>query len=188
MAALRRHCNGNRHTVQNQADHIVERDHLQKRIHKIAVRARLANGHHRRGGGSCRGQRRQHDGKAQFQMEHPIDESENRDRGQTRLQHRDDDDLRAVAFEDIDFKKLARAERDKRQSHIRKKIRSVDDTLRNHIQTARSTLGRRSRLVMRVIANPAKSIAEIEIMTRATGEACIDSINFSLSPLPFCFT
>ena len=41
---------------------------------------------------------------------------------------------------------------------------------------------------MRVIANPAKSIAEIEIMTRATGEACIDSINFSLSPLPFCFT
>ena len=100
------------------------------------MRARLANGHHRRGGGSCRGQRRQHDGKAQFQMEHPIDESENRDRGQTRLQHRDDDDLRAVAFEDIDFKKLARAERDKRQSHIRKKIRSVDDTLRNHIQTA----------------------------------------------------
>lgn len=40
-------------------------------------------------------------------MEHPIDESENRDRGQTRLQHRDDDDLRAVAFEDIDFKKFA---------------------------------------------------------------------------------
>ncbi|MFR2495955.1 MAG: hypothetical protein ACLTBF_09845, partial [Christensenellales bacterium] len=32
--------------------------------------------------------------------------------------------------------------------------------------------------MMRVIANPAKSIAEIEIMTRATGEACIDSINF----------
>ena len=28
MAALRRHCNGNRHTIQNQADHIVERDHL----------------------------------------------------------------------------------------------------------------------------------------------------------------
>lgn len=128
-------------------------------------------------------------------MEHPIDESENRDRGQTRLQHRDDDDLRAVAFEDIDFKKLARAERDKRQSHIRKKIRSVDDTLRNHIQTARPHQNARQYIARHIgQAEPlgdarhcksGKSIAEIEIMTRATGEACIDSINFSLSPFSF---
>ena len=136
-AALRRHRHGNRDAVQNQADHVIQRDDLQERIDKIAVRAGLPDRHHGGSGGCGRGQRREHDGKAQFQMQHAVDEDEHRDRGQTGFQHGDDDHLRAVSPEHLHLEKLARAERDERQRHIRKKIRSVDDGLRNHIQAAR---------------------------------------------------
>ena len=114
-----------------------EEAYLQERIDKIAVRAGLPNRHHGGSGRCGRGQRREHDGKAQFQMQHAVDEDEHRDRGQTGFQHGDDDHLRAVSPEHLHLEKLARAERDERQRHVRKKIRSVDDGMRNHIQAAR---------------------------------------------------
>ncbi len=127
---------GNRHAVQNQSDDVIQRDDLKQRIDEVAVRAGLTDGHHRGRGRGRRSQRGQHDGKAQFQMQHAVDQHKDSQRRHTGFQHRDDDDLCAVAPKHIDFKKLARAERDKRQRDIRKKVRTGNDLLRNDIEAA----------------------------------------------------
>jgi len=125
---------GYRDAVLDQSDHVVQRNDGQQRVDEVAVRAGLADRHHGRGRRGGRGQRGQHDGERKVQMQNPECQHKDEHRCETGFQHRDDNDLSAVLFQNRDLEKFSGAERDKSQRDIGEKIRAAYDLLRHEMQ------------------------------------------------------
>ena len=127
-----RHGNGN--AVGHQPHHVVQRHHLQKGVHEVALGVGLADGHN---GGGRRGGRSQggkDDGEIQLQSQHEEGDDKHQHRGKDRFKHRDDHDLCAAFFQRVEFEKFAGAEGDKGQRDIGDKIHAVDHVSRHQIQ------------------------------------------------------
>ena len=127
-----RHGNGD--AVGNQPHHVVQRHHLQKGVHEVALGVGLADGHN--GGGRCgsRSQGGKDDGEVQLQSQHEKGDDKHQHRGEDRLKNRDDHDLCAAFFQRVEFEEFAGAEGDKGQRDIGDEIHAVDHVSRHQIQ------------------------------------------------------
>ena len=125
---------GNGDAVGHQSNHIVQRHHLQKGVHEVALGVGLADGHN--GGGRCcgRSQGGKDDGEIQLQSQHEKGDDKHQHRGEDRLKNRDDHDLCAAFFQRVEFEEFAGAERDKGQRDIGDEIHAVDHVSRHQIQ------------------------------------------------------
>ena len=137
-AGRRRQRDGNGDAVLQQSHHVVERHHLQQRLDERPLRPGLPDRHDHRSRRRRRGQRRQHNGKRQLQVQHPVGRGEHEDRRHARFQYRDQHHLRAVFPQDRQSEEFARAERDERQRDVGQKVHAADDPLRHQLQAERA--------------------------------------------------
>ena len=84
---------GDGDAVLDQPDDVVERHDLQERVDEVPLGPRLPDRHHGRGRRGRRGECGQNDREGEIESQDVIDDGEDEERGQARLQNRYDDHL-----------------------------------------------------------------------------------------------
>ena len=134
---IRRHSDGDRNAVRYEPHHVVKRNDLQERVDEIALCAGLPDRHHRGGRSGGRGERAEHERKVEIQPEREIAHEKHKRRGETCLQHRDDEHLRPAFLQRGNAEKLAGGKSDKCERDVGEKAHAVDHAARDEIKTER---------------------------------------------------